>query len=77
MPLRTVPSRAKGVSIHYRVLMKGHERIKITQFTLSLLSQICEFAKARKCNRSQPLEVIVLAKKILSQNSAVSVSYFL
>ena len=39
--------------------------------------KIYEFTKTTKCNPSQPLEVLVLAKKILSRNSAVSASYFL
>ena len=76
MLLRTGPSRAKGISIHYRVLMKSRERIKITQFT-DCFPIVAEFTKVRKCNPSQPLEVLVLAKKILSRNSAVSASYFL
>ena len=48
MLLRTGPSRAKGISIHYRVLMKSRERIKITQFNVSLLSQNLRIYESKK-----------------------------
>ena len=48
MPLRTGPSRAKGISINYRVLMKSRERTKITQLTVSLLSQNLRIYESKK-----------------------------
>ena len=78
MPLTTGPSTARGISIHYRVLIESAvNESRSRNFLFPYCRKICEVTKARKCNPSQPLEVLILAKEHLSGISEVSVSYFI
>ena len=51
MPLTTGPSRAKGITIHYRVLTESavnESRSRARNFLFPYCRKICEVTKARK-----------------------------
>ena len=69
MPLTTGPSRAKGITIHYRVLIESAvNESRSRNFLFPYCRKICEVTKARKCNPSQPLRSAYFGQRTSERN---------